>query len=71
ALDIPALVIGNEIDAVHPLSTAYTIAAAIPDAVFAEITPKARDSAKHFGELHEQISSFLQSHSNTRSLISS
>ncbi|TIS46927.1 MULTISPECIES: alpha/beta fold hydrolase [Mesorhizobium] len=71
ALDIPALVIGNEIDAVHPLSTAYTIAAAIPDAVFAEITPKARDSAKHFGELHEQISSFLQSHSNTRSLIPS
>ncbi|MDX8447603.1 alpha/beta hydrolase [Mesorhizobium sp. VK3C] len=71
ALDIPALVIGNEIDAVHPLSTAYTIAAAIPDAVFAEITPKARDSAKHFGELHTQIATFLQSHSKVRSLIPS
>lgn len=71
ALDIPALVIGNEIDAVHPLSTAYALAAAIPDATFAEITPKARDSAKHFGELHEQISSFLQSNSNARSLIQS
>ncbi|RWM40817.1 alpha/beta hydrolase [Mesorhizobium sp.] len=70
-LDIPALVIGNEIDAVHPLSTAYALAAAMPNAIFAEVTPKARDSAKHFGELHEQISSFLQSHSNARSLIPS
>ena len=71
ALDIPALVIGNEVDAVHPLSTAYALAAAMPDAIFAEVTPKARDSAKHFGELQEQISSFLKSHSNARSLIPS
>ncbi|MDX8467138.1 alpha/beta hydrolase [Mesorhizobium sp. VK23B] len=71
ALDIPALVVGNEVDAVHPLSAAYTLAAAMPSATFAEVTPKARDSAKHFGELHEQIGSFLQSHSNARSLIPS
>jgi pimeloyl-ACP methyl ester carboxylesterase len=71
ALDIPALVIGNEIDAVHPLSTAYALAAAIPNAIFAEVTPKARDSAKHFAELHEQISFFLHSHSKARSLIPS
>lgn len=71
ALDVPALVIGNEVDAVHRLSTAYALAAAIPNAIFAEITPKARDSAKHFAELHEQISSFLQFHSNVRSPISS
>jgi pimeloyl-ACP methyl ester carboxylesterase len=70
-LDIPALVIGNEIDAVHPLSTAYALAAAIPNSTFAEITPKARDSAKHFAELHEQISFFLHSHSKARSLIPS
>jgi pimeloyl-ACP methyl ester carboxylesterase len=71
ALDVPALVIGNGIDAVHPQSTAYALAAAIPDAIFAEVTPKARDSAKHFAELHQQIGSFLQSHTNARSLISS
>ncbi|WFP75819.1 alpha/beta hydrolase [Mesorhizobium sp. WSM4906] len=70
-LDIPVLVIGNEVDAVHPLSTAHALAAAIPKAIFAEITPKARDSVKHFAELHEQISSFLQSHSNVRSPIPS
>ncbi|TIW04923.1 MAG: alpha/beta hydrolase, partial [Mesorhizobium sp.] len=71
ALDIPALVIGNEIDAVHPLPTAYALAAAIPNAIFAEVTPKARDSAKHFAELHEQINFFLHSHSKARSLIPS
>ncbi|RWL44318.1 MAG: alpha/beta fold hydrolase [Mesorhizobium sp.] len=71
ALDVPALVIGNEIDAVHPLSTAYALAAAIPNSTFAEVTPKARDSAKHFAELHEQISFFLHSHSKARSLIPS
>ncbi|MDX8479696.1 alpha/beta hydrolase [Mesorhizobium sp. VK24D] len=71
ALDIPALVVGNAMDAVHPLSSAYALAAALPDAVFAEITPKARDSARHFSELHTEIASFLQSHSKVRSLISS
>ncbi|MEI9401691.1 alpha/beta hydrolase [Mesorhizobium argentiipisi] len=71
ALDIPALVVGNAMDAVHPLSSAYALAAVIPNAILAEITPKARDSAKHFSELHEQISSFLQSQSNARSLIPS
>ncbi|MBZ9864807.1 alpha/beta hydrolase [Mesorhizobium sp. CA15] len=71
ALDVPALVIGNEIDAVHPLSTAYALAAAIPNSTFAEVTPKARDSAKHFAELHEQISFFLHSQSKVRSLLPS
>jgi pimeloyl-ACP methyl ester carboxylesterase len=71
ALGIPALLIGNEIDAVHPLSTAYALAAAIPGATFTKVTPKARDSAKHFAELHEQISLFLHSHSKARSLIPS
>jgi len=71
ALDIPALVIGNAMDAVHPLSTAYTLAAAIPNAIFADIAPKARDSAKHFSELHTQITTFLHAHANFRSLIPS
>ena len=71
ALDIPALVSGNEVDAGNPLSTDYTLAAAIPDAVFAEIRPKARDSVGHFSELRTQIAAFLQSHSKVRSLIPS
>ena len=66
-LAIPALVVGNAMDAVHPLSSAYTLAAAIPNATFAEVTPKAADSKQHFNELHAQIESFLQSHSKVRS----
>jgi len=71
ALDIPALVIGNAMDAVHPLSSAYALAAAIPNAVFADIAPKALDSARHFAELHAEITAFLQAHANFRSLIPS
>ena len=69
ALDIPTLVIGNAMDAVHPLASAYRLAAAIPNAIFTEVTPKAADSKKHFDELHAQIVTFLQSHSKARSLL--
>ena len=55
----------------HATKRANELAAAIPNSTFAEITPKARDSAKHFAELHEQISFFLHSHSKARSLIPS
>jgi len=71
ALDIPTLVIGNAVDAVHPLSSAYTLAAAIPNATFVEIAPKAQDSARHFSALHGQITSFLQANPQVRSLIAS
>jgi pimeloyl-ACP methyl ester carboxylesterase len=71
ALDMPVLVIGNAVDAVHPLSAAYALAAAIPNAILADVAPKARDSKRHFSELHTQISTFLQSHSKVRSLIPS
>jgi pimeloyl-ACP methyl ester carboxylesterase len=71
ALDIPTLVIGNATDAVHPLSMAYMLAAAIPNAIFADVTSKAADSQRHFSELHTQISTFLQSQSKVRSLIPS
>lgn len=71
ALAIPALFVGNAMDTVHPLSSAYTLAAMMPNAVFAEVTPKARDSKQHFSELHTEITTFLQSHSKVRSLIPS
>ncbi|MER9795219.1 alpha/beta fold hydrolase [Mesorhizobium sp. M0213] len=71
ALRIPTLAIGNASDAVHPLSAAYMLAAVIPNGIFAEITPKALDSARHFTELDAEISAFLHAHSNVRSLIPS
>jgi pimeloyl-ACP methyl ester carboxylesterase len=71
ALGIPALVIGNAMDAVHPLPAAHRLAAAIPGATFAEITPKALDGNRHFAELRAEITAFLHTHANFRSLIPS
>ncbi|RWF64061.1 MAG: alpha/beta hydrolase [Mesorhizobium sp.] len=70
-LGIPTLVIGNAMDAVHPLPAARTLAAAIPGAIFAEISPKALDSVRHFAELQAEINTFLHAHFNIRSLIPS
>lgn len=71
ALGIPVLVVGNAQDAVHPLSAAHTLAAAIPGASFAEITAKALDSGRHFAELQAEITTFLHAHFNIRSLVAS
>ncbi|AZN96528.1 alpha/beta hydrolase [Mesorhizobium sp. M9A.F.Ca.ET.002.03.1.2] len=71
ALGIPTLVIGNAMDAVHPLTIAHTLAAAIPGAAFAEITPKALDSDGHFAELRVEIATFLHANFNIRSLVPS
>lgn len=70
-LGVPTLVVGNTMDAVHPLSAAHKLAATIPGATFAEIPPKALDSARHFAELQAEITAFLHAHTNFRSLIPS
>ncbi|MET3581294.1 pimeloyl-ACP methyl ester carboxylesterase [Mesorhizobium robiniae] len=70
-LGMPALVVGNAVDAVHPLSVAHKLAATIPGATFAEIPAKALDSARHFAELQAEITAFLHAHANFRSLIPS
>ncbi|MDQ6435276.1 alpha/beta hydrolase [Mesorhizobium sp. LHD-90] len=62
ALAIPTLVIGNEMDAIHPLPMARTLAAAIPGAAFRKITPKAGDKDRHFAEVQAAIAAFLNSH---------
>jgi pimeloyl-ACP methyl ester carboxylesterase len=71
ALGIPVLVIGNSLDAVHPLAAAQTLAAAVRGASFAEIAAKALDSNRHFAELRAEITAFLHTHFNTRSLVAS
>ncbi|PDQ20589.1 alpha/beta hydrolase [Mesorhizobium sanjuanii] len=70
-LGVPALVVGNAVDAVHPLSVAHKLAATIPGATFAEIPAKALDSARHFAALQAEITDFLHAHANFRSLIPS
>ncbi|ODN69965.1 alpha/beta fold hydrolase [Methylobrevis pamukkalensis] len=59
ALDLPALVLGNAVDAVHPLGLARDLAALLPRARFTEITSKARDRERHFGEFRAAVAAFL------------
>ena len=59
AVAVPTLVIGNAVDAVHPLALARSLAAAIPGAGFVEVTAKAEDPARHAGEVRAAIGRFL------------
>ncbi|WP_246664994.1 alpha/beta hydrolase [Neorhizobium sp. P12A] len=69
ALAIPTLVIGNQQDAIHPLSYARVLAETIPDATFVEVAAKAADKERHFAEVQDAIGLFLAS-KTIRSLIS-
>ncbi|MFB9983668.1 alpha/beta fold hydrolase [Mesorhizobium kowhaii] len=65
-LKVPALVIGSGIDLVHPLATARFLADAIPNAAFAEVTPKATDKDRHFAEVRASIAGFLDDRFNNQ-----
>ncbi|KQT84072.1 alpha/beta hydrolase [Aurantimonas sp. Leaf443] len=60
ALSLPVLVIGHARDAVHPLAHAQALAAAIPGARLARITPKAVDKAAYVSDIHEALGAFLK-----------
>ncbi|MER8444786.1 alpha/beta hydrolase [Mesorhizobium sp. M1066] len=62
----PTLVIGSGIDLVHPLATARSLADAVPNAAFAEVTPKATDKERHFAEIRAAIGSFLKDRFNNQ-----
>lgn len=63
-LAIPTLVIGSGIDLVHPLAIARSLADAIPNAAFVEVTPKATDKDRHFTEVRAAITRFLDDRFN-------
>ncbi|RUW64117.1 alpha/beta hydrolase [Mesorhizobium sp. M7A.F.Ca.US.008.03.1.1] len=65
-LALPTLVIGSGIDLVHPLATARSLADAIPNAAFNEVTPKAADKDRHFAEIRAAIGSFLEDRFNNQ-----
>ncbi|UVK54201.1 alpha/beta hydrolase [Mesorhizobium sp. AR02] len=65
-LAIPTLVIGSGIDLVHPLATARKLAETIPNAAFAEVTPKATDKDRHFAEIRAAIGGFLDRNFNNQ-----
>lgn len=66
ALAIPTLVIGCGLDLVHPLATARELAEIIPNAIFAEVTPKATDKDRHFAEIRVAIGGFLDMNFNNQ-----
>ena len=70
AIAVPTLIIGNQQDAIHPLSHAQTLADTIPGASFVEVTPKAADKQRHFAEVQDAITRFLAS-KTIRSLVPS
>lgn len=65
-LAIPALVIGSDVDLIHPLATARFLADVIPNAAFAEVTPKATDKDRHFAEVRAAIAGFLEDRFNNQ-----
>ena len=58
-LTMPALVIGNAQDAVHPLSMAADLAAVLPDARFAEIPAKSESREGHTLAFQAAVSDFV------------
>ena len=61
ALAVPTLVIGNQHDAIHPLSCAQTLANIIPGASLVEVAAKGIDKDRHFVEVQDAIVHFLAS----------
>ncbi|NRP21750.1 putative non-heme bromoperoxidase BpoC [Ensifer adhaerens] len=59
-LSVPTLVIGHELDVIHPLSYAQLLAGMIPAARFAQITPKVEDRARYVADFRLSVSNFLK-----------
>lgn len=66
-LALPALVIGNLHDALHPIAVAEVTAEALANAEFLEVPAKARDAEKHFAAVRAAIANFLATNPKDRS----
>jgi pimeloyl-ACP methyl ester carboxylesterase len=71
SFEMPTLVIGNRMDAVHPLATAEILANAIPGASFLEAPAKASDAAAHSAAIRAALHHSLTTQFNHRSLAAS
>ena len=60
AVTAPALVIGHEADAIHPLSHARSLAALLPQAELVEITPKSVNRETYINDMHAAIQRFIR-----------
>jgi pimeloyl-ACP methyl ester carboxylesterase len=61
AVTVPALVIGHEADAIHPLAHARQLCALLPHAELVEITPKSVSRTAYIHDLHTALRRFIRS----------
>ena len=59
-LETPTLVIGHDIDYIHPFSYAATLSRLIPGSRLVAITPKAVSKPAYLKDFHSAIASFLE-----------
>jgi hypothetical protein len=59
-LEIPTLIIGHDIDYIHPLSYAAAISQLIPRSQLVSVTPKAVSKAAYLKDFHTAITNFLE-----------
>ncbi|MBB3313267.1 pimeloyl-ACP methyl ester carboxylesterase [Rhizobium sp. BK196] len=67
-LSVPALVLGNRQDAIHPLAVARLLADTLPNAHFLEVPAKAADAEAHFAAVRTVIQQFLTTEFKDRSI---
>src|ERR1700722_65286 len=60
SLKMPTLIIGHDIDYIHPLSYAATISQLIPRSQLISVTPKALSKASYLKDFHAAVSDFLK-----------
>ena len=59
-LETPTLIIGHDIDYIHPLSYAATLSQLIPHSELVAITPKAVSKPAYLKDFHTAITNFLE-----------
>ena len=62
AIRVPTLVLANRQDPIHPFAYGAALAAAIPGATFAELTPKSAGVEGHAADVRRAIAAFLRVH---------
>jgi pimeloyl-ACP methyl ester carboxylesterase len=60
ALSVPTLMIGHDLDAIHPLSLAEDLASLNPRSQLVKITPKAKDKARYTADFRHAMTTFLE-----------
>ncbi|WP_416067864.1 alpha/beta fold hydrolase [Rhizobium sp. ZK1] len=67
-LAVPALVLGNRQDAIHPLTVAQVMADTLPNAHFLEVPAKAAGAQAHFAAVRAVVLQFLDTEFKHRSV---